>query len=355
MEPTTDSAMKAHAADAADNAGAPRGGAGSPPGSSTAAVDSSPTTGEAFRPQPVLLEAVRGLVPPQARLIADVTLGGGGHAQALLEQHPQAELFGCDRDPAAVAAAAQRLAPFRARILLKHLRFSQVGGHLPAGGVDFLLADLGLSSPQVDEAARGFSFTRDGPLDMRMDPSGDGPSAFELVNRAKPERLREILQTYGEERFAARIVRAIEQQRRSAPIATTGTLAALVSAAVPRKFHSHLHPATRTFQALRMVVNDELGELEALLAIAPDLLAPGGRIAVISFHSLEDRQVKTRFRSWAHPCTCPPRMPACVCGKTPLGQLVTRKPLTASAAEQARNPRSRSAKLRAFERMAAGA
>ncbi|MBI3993285.1 MAG: 16S rRNA (cytosine(1402)-N(4))-methyltransferase RsmH [Candidatus Lambdaproteobacteria bacterium] len=309
--------------------------------------------GESFRHQPVLLEAVRGLVPAGARLLADVTLGGAGHALALLEDHPQAELFGSDRDPAAVAAAAERLAPFRARILLKHLRFSQVGGHLPAGGVDFLLADLGLSSPQVDEAGRGFSFTRDGPLDMRMDPTGGAPSALELVNRAKPERLREILQTYGEERFAARIARAIAEQRQRAPIATTGALAAIVSAAVPRKFHRHLHPATRTFQALRMEVNDELGELEALLAMAPDLLAPGGRLAIISFHSLEDRLVKTRFRTWADPCVCPPRMPACVCGRTPLGRILTRKPLTASAAEQARNPRSRSAKLRAFERTAA--
>ncbi len=324
-----------------------------PPGEAipTAAPDPRPP----YRHEPVLLAEVVAHAPPQARLIVDGTLGGGGHAAALLQHLPQAELFGCDRDPEAVAAARTLLAPYAARILLKHLPFSALPHHLLADSVDYLLLDLGLSSHQVDTAARGFSFTHDGPLDMRMDPAREGPTAATLVNDAPPEALRDLLQRFGEERFASRIVAAICAARAEEPLTTTGALARVVAQAVPGKHHRRgFHPATRVFQALRIAVNDELRELERLLAVVPHLLAPGGRVAVISFHSLEDRMVKEAFRAWEQPCTCPPSMPACVCGKVPLGRRVTRKPLTAGSTEAAANPRSRSAKLRVFERAAGG-
>ncbi len=217
--------------------------------------------------------------------------------------------------------------------------------------VDYLLADLGVSSPQLDEGGRGFSFTRDGPLDMRMDASAGGATAAKLVNSAEPERLLDILRRFGEERFATRIIKAIVVARTREPIETTTHLAELIAAAVPARFHrkGH-HPATRTFQALRMEVNGELRELESLLDVALDLLKPGGRITVISFHSLEDRLVKNRFRKWEQPCECPPRIPVCICGQVQKGFRVNRKVVMASAAECDRNPRSRSAKLRSFEK-----
>jgi 16S rRNA (cytosine1402-N4)-methyltransferase len=308
----------------------------------------SPVPG--FRHEPVLLEAVLELAPRDARLLVDATVGGAGHALALLERCPSAELFACDRDPDAVAAARERLAPHGERVLIKQLAFSDLPHHLLVGSVDFLLADLGVSSHQLETGPRGFSFTQDGPLDMRMDPDAGSP-ASELVNHARPEALREVLQRFGEERFAPRIVQAIVAARAQAPIETTGQLARIVAGAVPAKFQRRgFHPATRVFQALRIAVNDELGELERLLDCALGLLAPAGRLVVVSFHSLEDRLVKDRFRAWEQPCTCPPSMPACVCGKVPLGRRITRKPVTASTAESARNPRSRSAKLRAFEK-----
>ena len=304
----------------------------------------------AFRHEPVLLDAVLDLVPPDARTLVDATLGGGGHAEALLRRFPRAELFGCDRDREAVAAARLRLAPFGERVLIKPLRFSELHHHVLLGTVDFLLADLGVSSHQLGEAARGFSFSQEGPLDMRMDPGAEGPTAAELVNEAPEEQLRRWFRTLGEERFTPRIVQAIARARRKAPLRTTAELARLVAQAVPVKFHRKgYHPATQVFQALRIVVNRELEELEALLDHVPALLAPRGRVAVIAFHSLEDRIVKERFRRWESPCTCPPDFPRCVCGAVPLGRRLTRKPLTASEAETAANPRSRSAKLRAFE------
>ena len=303
-----------------------------------------------FQHTPVLLEDVLRLVPAQARMLADVTAGGGGHATALLAQCSSASLFACDRDPAAAAAARERLGPFGERVLVKRLRFSQLHHYVLLGTVDFILADLGVSSHQLDVAARGFSFSEDGPLDMRMDPGDGGRTAAELVNDADESSLLEWFSTFGEERFARRIVKALLLARARAPIATTGELARLVAGAIPARFHrkGH-HPATKVFQALRIAVNEELIELEALLARAPVILAPGGVIAVISFHSLEDRMVKERFREWEQPCTCPSSMPRCVCGRVPLGRRLTRKPIGASDAETAANPRSRSAKLRAFQ------
>jgi len=303
-----------------------------------------------FHHQPVLLDEVLSFVPEHARLAVDCTVGGAGHARALLERFPDLSLLACDRDPAAVEAARAALAGFGPRALVKHAAFSDVPHHVLLGSVDFLLADLGVSSPQVDAGERGFSFTRDGPLDMRMDPSRRGRTAAHLVNTARPEELLRVLRELGEERFAARIVRAIEAERAVSPIETTGRLARIVAGAVPKRFHrAGFHPATQTFQALRMAVNDELGQLEGLLDAIPDLLAPGGRAALVAFHSLEDRRVKDAFRGWEEPCVCPPDAPRCVCGRVPLGRRLTRKPVTARLEEVSRNPRSRSARLRVFE------
>jgi 16S rRNA (cytosine1402-N4)-methyltransferase len=320
--------------------------AAGPPGAMTQPGAETP-----FRHQPVLLAEVLSFVPPHARLAVDCTVGGAGHARALLERFPDLSLLACDRDPAALAAARSALASCGPRVLVKHAAFSDVPHHVLMGSVDFLLADLGLSSPQVDEAARGFSFTHDGPLDMRMDPSRSGRTAAHLVNSARPEELLRVLRELGEERFAARIVRAIEAERAVSPVETTGRLARIVAGAVPKRFHrAGFHPATQTFQALRMAVNDELGQLERLLDAIPDLLAPGGRAAIIAFHSLEDRRVKDAFRTWEEPCVCPPEAPRCVCGRIPLGRRVTRKPVVADTEEVRRNPRARSAKLRVFEK-----
>ena len=304
-----------------------------------------------FAHLPVLLQAVLDYVPEQAGLLVDCTLGGAGHALAMLGHCSQAELFGADRDPHALAAATEALAPFAERVMLRHAPFAEVGHHVLKGSVDFLLADLGVSSPQLDRPERGFSFSAEGPLDMRMDPEHTTTTAARIINQAKPEALLRLFREFGEERFAPRIVRAIEQARHESPIETTTRLARLVAEAVPRKFHQHgRHPATRIFQALRIEVNGELAQLEALLDHVPELLKPGGRVAIISFHSLEDRRVKERFKSWESPCTCPPRMPLCTCGKKPIGRRLTRKPVTASDTEAQDNPRARSAKMRVFEK-----
>ncbi|MEE8433277.1 MAG: 16S rRNA (cytosine(1402)-N(4))-methyltransferase RsmH [bacterium] len=313
-----------------------------------------------FHHEPVLVDEVLSFVPPGPGFLVDCTLGGGGHAEALLRAFPGARLFGCDRDADAVAASEARLVPFGERILLRRMPFSELGGHLMAESVDFMLADLGASSPQFDRGERGFSFSHDGPLDMRMDPLGEGPTAAVLVNTLSREALTGLLRRHGEERFARRIALAIEEARKDAPIERTGQLAALIAAAVPagrgrRKHQRTLHPATRTFQALRIEVNGELDELSRLLDLTLDLLKPGGRLAVISFHSLEDRPVKSRFHSWESPCQCPPSMPYCICGKQAVGRRVTRKPVVPGEAESATNPRARSAKLRVFEKAAAEA
>ena len=317
-----------------------------PPG-----TDAHQSQNTRFRHRPVLAEEVTQLVSADARFLVDATVGGGGHAELLLTRFPQAQLFGCDRDPDAVAAARKRLARFGERVMIKVLKFSELHHYVLLGTVDFLLLDLGASSHQLDEAARGFSFTRDGPLDMRMNPASDRPTAADLVRRAAEEELRDIIYRFGEERFAPRIARAIVRARETEPIQNTGRLAHIVAEAVPTRFHrkGH-HPATKTFQALRIAVNDELDELDALLDRTDSLLAHGGRIAAIAFHSLEDRRVKEHFREWENPCACPPDFPRCVCGKRPLGRRMTRKPLSAGKPEVAENPRARSAKLRAYEK-----
>jgi 16S rRNA (cytosine1402-N4)-methyltransferase len=304
----------------------------------------------AFAHTPVLLREVlevAALVP--ARLIVDCTVGGGGHARALLEQKPGARLLAVDRDPAALAAAAVSLASFGDRVRLVHARFSElevVLSDTSAGAPDLILVDLGVSSHQLDAGERGFSFRADGPLDMRMDPTA-GESAAELIAGMGEGELADAIYQLGEERHSRRVARAIVAARPT----TTGQLAAVVRRVVP-KSKDGIDPATRTFQALRMLVNRELDELGTWLAAVPRVLAPGGVALAISFHSLEDRAVKNAFREAARDCVCPSELPACVCGghRATL-EVLTSKPLVAATDEAAANPRARSAKLRAARRL----
>jgi 16S rRNA (cytosine1402-N4)-methyltransferase len=307
-------------------------------------------------------ETLALLRPRPGGVYCDATLGGGGHAERILQQSaPDGRLIGIDRDPTALAAARARLEPYGDRVTLVHGAFGEVRALLAGLGIgpdanranptliDGFVVDLGVSSPQLDVADRGFSFRAEGPLDMRMDPSA-GETAEELIRRIGIDELADILRHYGEERYAGRIARAIKEGVMADAITTTTQLAAAVADAVPTR-ERHKDPATRTFQALRIAVNDELGELERFLADFLDLLAPGGRVAVIAFHSLEDVQVKNRFRDLAKESGYPPDVAAKLGLPThaPL-TLLTRKPLIPSDEEIARNPRSRSAKLRGAEK-----
>jgi|YNPBryBLVA2012_1023415.scaffolds.fasta_scaffold00577_12 16S rRNA (cytosine1402-N4)-methyltransferase len=300
---------------------------------------------------PVLLQPTLTLlqVRPGATIV-DATVGAGGHAAAILAAtNPDGRLLGLDRDPAALAVARQRLAPFGERVTLRHGSFARLaelaGDFAPLDG---LLLDLGLSSLQLADASRGFAFARPGPLDMRFDPRSDGPTAADLVNSLSVERLTDLLYRFGEEKQARRIAAAIVAAR---PIQTTERLAEVVVAAVGRG-HGRIHPATRTFQALRIAVNDELEALETALPQALDLLAPGGRLVVIAFHSLEDRIVKQFLRREARDCLCPADAPVCTCGHRARVRLLTPHPVRPDAAEVEVNPRARSARLRAAERLA---
>ena len=308
---------------------------------------------------PVLLQAVLAHLRADALpdgLFVDATVGAGGHAAAVLDAAPRARLLGLDRDPVALRIAAERLAPFGERATLRHASYTQIGEIVPtwldtlgadAGGVDGILLDLGLSSMQLDDPARGFAFRYEGPLDMRFDPTQSALTAAEIVNTWSAEEIADVLFRYGEERHSRRIARAIVAAR---PITSTRQLAEVVAGAV-RGPRQKIHPATRTFQALRIAVNDELGALERTLPVAIGLLRPGGRLAVISFHSLEDRIVKRTFREEATGCLCPPRQPVCTCGHVARVRLVTRKPVRATEEEIRANPRSRSARLRVVERL----
>ncbi|HEC23123.1 MAG TPA: 16S rRNA (cytosine(1402)-N(4))-methyltransferase RsmH [Chloroflexi bacterium] len=301
---------------------------------------------------PVLLSAVlEGLRPRSGMSFIDATLGAGGHAVALLEASaPDGRLLGFDRDAAALEVARRRLARFGDRVRVVHASYAQIGRLAPAHGfeaVDGILFDLGLSSLQLDDPARGFSFRFDAPLDMRFDPR-HGITAAELVNELPEERLAALLREYGEERHARRIARAIVAAR---PVRTTGRLAEVVARAVPRARHERIHPATRTFQALRIAVNEELEALERALPQAVELLRPGGRLAVISFHSLEDRIVKRFMRREAQDCLCPPEQLVCTCEHVARLRVITRKPIMATEEEIAANPRARSARLRLAERV----
>ena len=291
------------------------------------------------------------LAPHSGGLYIDATLGGGGHAEAILEASaPEGRLLGLDADPRAIARVQQRLARFGSRAILVQANFRSIAAVARAQQfqpVDGILFDLGVSSYQFDEAGQGFSFSQEGPLDMRMDPEF-GPSAADLVNTLEADELADILYRYGEERRSRRIARAIVANR---PITTTTQLADVVLKAIGRRPGARLHPATRTFQALRIAVNDELGALEAALPQALELLKPGGVLAVISFHSLEDRIVKHYFRQESRDCICPPHTPVCTCGHKARIKEIHRKGLTPSPDEIARNPRSRSARLRAVRKL----
>lgn len=284
----------------------------------------------------------------------DGTLGGAGHAAQIAARLTGGRLIGVDRDPAALEAARERLAPYAPRVTLVHSNFSRVGeilDELDISGVDGMLFDLGVSSPQLDNAARGFSYMQEARLDMRMDP-GDCLTAAEVVNTWPREELRRILFEYGEERYAPLIAAAIERRRAKASIETTTQLAELIASAMPAQaLREKQHPAKRSFQAIRIAVNDELNAVSQMLQSAIGRLNPGGRLAVITFHSLEDRIVKNAFAAAAKGCTCPPNFPVCVCGKTPQVRLVNRKPITASETELQENPRARSAKLRLAEKL----
>ena len=292
----------------------------------------------------------------EVRLL-DGTLGLGGHTQALLDASPRVHICGLDRDEEALALARQRLAPYGERFRGVHLCYSRFADALDELGWDRLdgaLLDIGVSSLQLDEAGRGFSFYGDGPLDMRMDLQSGRPSAWHWVNRESFDRLRECIATLGEEPQAGRIARAIVEARQKDSIDTTAQLAALVERAYPAAWRAKArrHPATRTFQALRMAVNDELGELRAFLDAILGRLRVGGRLAVICFHSLEDRMVKQAMRHWAEGCRCPRHVMRCVCGHEPEVRILFKKPVQAADDELARNPRASSAKLRAAEKIA---
>jgi 16S rRNA (cytosine1402-N4)-methyltransferase len=279
----------------------------------------------------------------------DATLGAGGHAAALLERSPALRLVGIDQDPQALALARERLERFAGRVHFVEGNFQRIGDILselsPADGI---LADLGVSSMQLDQAPRGFSFRRDGPLDMRMSQSG--PSAADIVSTASPEKLTRILRDYGEERMAAKIVRGIVAERSRGPITSTRQLARIVASA--KGTREKIDPATRVFQALRIEVNQELVALSRFLAAAAQHLNARGRLAIISYHSLEDRLVKNAFRRDSGVCLCPRNLPHCVCGARRILTVLTRRPITPSEAEQRSNPRSRSARLRVAERLA---
>ncbi|MBX6394729.1 MAG: 16S rRNA (cytosine(1402)-N(4))-methyltransferase RsmH [Alicyclobacillaceae bacterium] len=309
-----------------------------------------------FRHQPVLLEqAVEALGPRPGGVYVDGTLGGGGHAEAILRASaPDGRLIGIDQDAEAIAAASARLAAYGPRVSIVRGNFRHLSSIVRSIGVervDGVLLDVGMSSHQVDDPERGFSYRWDAPLDMRMDPSAT-ITARDIVNEWPEDALIRILRDYGEERWAARIGAAVVRRRAQRPIETTGDLAEIVKDAIPAPARRRgPHPARRTFQALRIAVNDELGALEEGVRAAVELLRPGGRIVVITFHSLEDRIVKRIFQEEGRECLCPPDVPVCVCGHRPRLKLLSRKPVVPDREELERNPRARSAKLRAAERL----
>ena len=301
----------------------------------------------------LLDECIDGLNIKPDGIYVDGTLGGAGHSSQIAKRLTTGRLIGIDRDPVALHAAGERLSPYADRVTLVHSNFceiAQVLKDLNIEGVDGILLDLGVSSPQLDDSSRGFSYMADAPLDMRMN-SEDSLSAYDVVNTWSYEELRRILFDYGEERYAPKIASAICKRRETKPIETTLELVDVIRSAMPAQaLREKQHPAKRSFQAIRIAVNDELGSVEKVMADAIPCLNPGGRLAVITFHSLEDRIVKTAMAGAAKGCTCPPSFPVCVCGKKPQVHVITRKPITSTDAELERNPRARSAKLRVCEK-----
>ena len=304
--------------------------------------------------KPVLLDAcIQALNIRPDGIYVDGTLGRAGHSMEIARRLTTGRLICIDRDQAAIDAAQVRLAPWLDRVTLVRSNFSELGEILSGAGVsgaDGMLFDLGVSSPQLDDASRGFSYMQDAPLDMRMDTSAP-LSAYEVVNTWSQEELRRILYEYGEERYAPAIAKAIVRARETAPVNTTLELVEIIRGAMPpAALREKQHPAKRSFQAIRIAVNDELGAVSRMMQAAVGRLNPGGRLAVITFHSLEDRIVKSEMQQAARGCTCPPEFPVCVCGRKPRVRLVNRKPVTADGAELADNPRARSAKLRVAEK-----
>ena len=302
----------------------------------------------------LLEECIDGLNIKPDGIYVDGTLGGAGHSSQIAKRLTTGRLIGIDRDPVALKAAGERLAPYADRVTLVHSNFceiAQVLKDLGIDGVDGILLDLGVSSPQLDDAERGFSYMNDAPLDMRMNGE-DALSAYEVVNTWSYEELRRILFDYGEERYAPRIADAISRRREEKPIRTTLELVDIIRSAMPAAaLREKQHPAKRSFQAIRIAVNDELGSVETVMRDAIPCLNPGGRLAIITFHSLEDRIVKNGMAEAAKGCTCPPSFPVCVCGKKPKVKLISRKPIVSGDEELERNPRARSAKLRICEKL----
>ena len=305
--------------------------------------------------KPVLLaECLEGLNIRPDGVYVDGTLGRAGHSLEIVKRLETGRLICLDRDQAALDAAAVRLQDYKDRVTLVHANFENLTEVLSELGVSRaagMLFDLGVSSPQLDDASRGFSYMADAPLDMRMDRS-DSLTAWDIVNTWDAAALRKILYEYGEERYAPKIAAAIERRRSEKPIETTLELADLIRSAMPpAALREKQHPAKRSFQAIRIAVNDELGAVSRMMEAAIPLLAPGGRLAVITFHSLDDRIVKSAMQQAAKGCTCPPEFPVCVCGKKPQIRIVTRKPIVSGPAELEENPRARSAKLRIAEKL----
>ena len=302
----------------------------------------------------LLEECIEGLNIKPDGIYVDGTLGGAGHSSRIAALLTSGHHIGIDRDPIALKAAAQRLEPWKDRVTLVHSNFceiAQVLQNLGISGVDGILLDLGVSSPQLDDGERGFSYMVDAPLDMRMN-NEDILTADMVVNTWSFEELKRILYDYGEERYAPKIAAAICKRRESAPIHTTLELVDIIRGAMPpAALREKQHPAKRSFQAIRIAVNDELGSVEKVMRDAIPCLNPGGRLAVITFHSLEDRIVKNALANAAKGCTCPPNFPVCVCGKKPQVKLITRKPIVSGEAELSVNPRARSAKLRICEKL----
>ncbi len=302
----------------------------------------------------LLDECIEALNIKPEGIYVDGTLGGAGHSSRIAAKLTTGRLIGIDRDTVALTAAEKRLEPYMDRVTLVHSDFSElknVLSRLNIEKVDGILLDLGVSSPQLDDGARGFSYMADAPLDMRMNRE-DPVTAHTVVNTWPYEELRRILYDYGEERYAPQIAAAICRRREERTIETTLELVDIIRSAMPAAaLREKQHPAKRSFQAIRIAVNDELGDLEKVLDAAIPALNPGGRLAIITFHSLEDRIVKNAMAAAAKGCTCPPNFPVCVCGKTPQVKVLTRKPITSSDEELNRNPRARSAKLRVCEKI----
>ena len=302
----------------------------------------------------LLDECLEGLNIKPDGIYVDGTLGGAGHSSQIAARLTTGRLIGIDRDPVALAAAGKRLEPYKDRVTLVHSNFcemAQVLKDLDIPGVDGILMDLGVSSPQLDDGERGFSYMVDAPLDMRMN-NEDALSAEIVVNTWSQDELKRILYTYGEERYAPQIAAAICRRREQKPIETTLELVEIIRSAMPpAALREKQHPAKRSFQAIRIAVNDELGSVEKAMEVAIPLLNPGGRLAIITFHSLEDRIVKTAMNDAAKGCTCPPQFPVCVCGKKPKVKLISRKPIVSTQEELDANPRARSAKLRVCEKL----